>query len=63
MGGKNMEVFPGIHEIHGRASNCYLVVDDEIMLVDTGMPGNSPKILGYLENTLKMNTRNIETVV
>jgi glyoxylase-like metal-dependent hydrolase (beta-lactamase superfamily II) len=58
-----MEVLPGIHEIHGRASNCYLVVDDEVMLIDTGMPGNSSKILGYLENTLNENPSQIKIIV
>jgi hydroxyacylglutathione hydrolase len=58
-----MEVFPGIHEINSRVSNCYLVVGDEIMLIDTGMPGNSSKIIGYLENALKRNSKDIKTIV
>jgi hydroxyacylglutathione hydrolase len=56
-----MEVFPGIHEIT-RASNCYLVVGDDIMLIDTGMPGNSSKIIDYLQNTLMRNPQDIITI-
>ena len=58
-----MEVFPGIHEIFSRVSNCYLVVADEIMLIDTGMPGNSSKIIDYLQNTLKRKPEDIKTII
>jgi glyoxylase-like metal-dependent hydrolase (beta-lactamase superfamily II) len=58
-----MEVFPGIHEIKTRASNCYLVVGDDVMLIDTGMPGNSSKIIDYLQNTLKRNPQDIKTII
>ena len=57
-----MEVFPGIHEINTRVSNCYLVVGDDIMLIDTGMPGNSSKIIDYLQNTLKRYPQDIKTI-
>ncbi len=57
-----MEVYPGIHEI-SRVSNSYLVMGDEIMLIDTGMPGNSGKIIGYLKNTLKHDSQDIKTIV
>ena len=58
-----MEVIPGIHEINTRASNCFLVVDDEIMLIDTGMPGNSSKIIDYLHNKLKRSPQDLKTII
>lgn len=58
-----MEVIPGIHEIRSRISNCYLVVDHDIMLIDTGMPGNSSKITDYIEKTLKRSLQDIKTIV
>ena len=59
-----MEIISGIHEIRGRVVNCYLVVNkEEIILIDTGLPGNSSKIIGYVENTLKRSPQNIKTIV
>ena len=46
-----MEIVPGVHLIEGvRGSNVYLLVDDgELLLVDTGMPGNTDSILRYIK--------------
>jgi hydroxyacylglutathione hydrolase len=57
-----MEVVKGIHEFSG-VSNCYLVEENGIFLVDTGMPGNSSKIIKYLERNLKHESEDIETIV
>jgi hydroxyacylglutathione hydrolase len=57
-----MEVLNGIHEFKG-VSNSYLVLGDDIMLIDTGMPGNSGKIIGYLKKTLKHDPQDIKTIV
>lgn len=59
-----MEIISGIHQLRGRAVNCYLSVDDnEIMLIDTGLPGNSSKITKYVEKTLKRDIKDIKTIV
>ncbi len=58
---KGMEVIAGIHQIKGVA-NCYLVVDDDIMLIDTGLPGSSSKIINYIKN-LKRKPQDIKTIV
>ncbi len=59
-----MEIISGIHELRGRIVNCYLIVNnDEIILIDTGLPGNSSKITKYLENTLKRSPQDINTIV
>lgn len=57
-----MEVYPGIHEII-RVSNSYLIQGDEVILIDTGMPGNSGKIIDYLKKTLKHDPHDIKTIV
>ena len=46
-----MEIVPGVHLIEGvRGSNVYLLIDDgELLLVDTGMLGNTDTILGYIK--------------
>jgi len=59
-----MEIFPGIHELRGRVVNCYLVLDDDgIILIDTGLPGNSSKIIKYVEKQLKHSPQDIKTIV
>lgn len=59
-----MEIIPGIHQLRGRMVNCYLTVsDDELILIDTGLPGNSSKITKYVEKTLKRSSQDIKTIV
>lgn len=59
-----MEIIPGIHELRGRMVNCYLVVNyDDLMLIDTGLPGNSSKIINYVEKDLKHIPQDIKTIV
>lgn len=44
-----MEILPGLHWIEGRASNIYLWQDDAgLIMVDTGMPGDTKKILATI---------------
>ena len=44
-----MELAPGIHQIEGvRGANSFLaIVGDGAAVIDTGMPGNEKKIVGY----------------
>ncbi|MEN6330173.1 MAG: MBL fold metallo-hydrolase [Methanobacteriaceae archaeon] len=59
-----MEILPGIHELHGRVVNCHLVRDDDgIILIDTGLPGNSSKIIKYVENNMNHRPQEIKTIV
>jgi glyoxylase-like metal-dependent hydrolase (beta-lactamase superfamily II) len=46
-----MEIAPGIHRIDGvRGANAYLVIgEDEIAVIDTGMPGNAKRMAAYIE--------------
>ena len=57
-----MEVVKGIHEFKG-VSNCYMVYDKEIFLVDTGMPGRSNEIIDFLKKNLKQNPEDVKTIV
>ena len=57
-----MEVSKGIYEFSG-VSNCYMVFNREIFLVDTGMPGKSNEIIKFLVNNLKRNPEDIKTIV
>ena len=59
-----MEIIQGIHLVDGTSGNVYLIVEDkELMLIDTGMPGNAKKILGYVESELKRKPADIKTII
>ena len=48
-----MEIVEGIHQVEGINGNVFIVVDeDELTIIDTGMPRNAKKILDYIR---KMN--------
>ena len=48
-----MQLADGVYKVDGlRAANAYLVaVDDGLLLVDTGMPGNAKRIVAFIEST------------
>ena len=57
-----MEVTKGIHQFSG-VSNSYIIFNNEIFLVDTGMPGKSGEIIDYIKNELKRDPQDIKTIV
>jgi glyoxylase-like metal-dependent hydrolase (beta-lactamase superfamily II) len=58
-----MEITPQVHQIEGMHGNCYIVVRDGLVLVDTGMPGNSRRILSYIRGTLGRDPSEIHTIL
>lgn len=46
-----MEIIPGIHSVPSAlASRIYLIEDDDLTLVDTGMPWSAQQIFKYIES-------------
>lgn len=46
-----MEIWSGVHLIEGvRGCNCYLITMPSLALIDTGIPGQSRKVVAYLAN-------------
>jgi len=58
-----MEIVPGIHQVDGVNGNCFIIVRDELTLIDTGMPRNSAKIVKYIQDILKRKPSEIKTIV
>jgi glyoxylase-like metal-dependent hydrolase (beta-lactamase superfamily II) len=58
-----MEIVPGIHQVDGVNGNCFIIVRDELTLIDTGMPKNSAKIVHYIQDILKREPTDIKTIV
>ena len=59
-----MEIIPGIHRIDGvRGANVYLVIgEDEMLAIDTGMPGNAKRIAAYVDG-LGKNLSDIKFII
>src|SRR5271157_5117209 len=58
-----MEIVPGIHQVEGVNGNCFIIVRDDLTLIDTGMPKNSAKIVKYIQDILKRKPTDIKTIV
>ena len=58
-----MEILSDVHWVDGVTANTYLVLGDQITLIDTGTPGNQKNILNYLETVLKGKPDDIKTIV
>ncbi|MDD1672273.1 MAG: MBL fold metallo-hydrolase [Methanomicrobiales archaeon] len=58
-----MEITPRVHQVEGTDGNCYIVIRDGLILIDTGMPGNSRRILSYIRETLKREPSEIHTII
>jgi hydroxyacylglutathione hydrolase len=58
-----MEIIPGIHQIDGVNGNCYVIARDRLILIDTGLPRTSKKILSYIQDTLKRNPSELSTII
>jgi glyoxylase-like metal-dependent hydrolase (beta-lactamase superfamily II) len=58
-----LEVAPGIHWIEGINGNCYLLVDKEITLIDTGLPHKAKKILRYISDELHRAPSDLKMIV
>jgi hydroxyacylglutathione hydrolase len=58
-----MEIIPSIHWIKGITAHCYIIVDKELTLIDTGMPHNAKKILRYITDELQRTPSELKTIV
>ncbi|MGB9718715.1 MAG: MBL fold metallo-hydrolase [Thermoproteota archaeon] len=58
-------MLPGVHWVEGVNANPYLLtrVDEKIVLVDTGMPGDAKKILEYLSTKMSKEPRDLKTIL
>ena len=45
-----MEIVPGIYRVDNvRGSNVYLLANHELVLIDTGLPGNTNQIIRFIK--------------
>ncbi len=65
-----MDQIQGIYKIEagitadfGFITNCFLIEQDGLILVDTGLPGNTDKILSYITRTDRLDPADIHTIL
>ncbi|MSQ22085.1 MAG: MBL fold metallo-hydrolase [Dehalococcoidia bacterium] len=58
-----MEIMPGIHRIEGiTGSNAVLLANEQMAIVDTGIPGNGDAIVSYIKK-LGRNPRDLRWII
>jgi glyoxylase-like metal-dependent hydrolase (beta-lactamase superfamily II) len=58
-----MKIADGIFRIDGVRGNAYVVHREKMVVIDTGMPGSGPKIVDFIQNSLKEDVHNVSTIV
>jgi hydroxyacylglutathione hydrolase len=58
-----MEIVHGIHQVDGIVANSYLINGKKVVVIDTGLPDNSRKIINYIRVTLKRNPNEVSTII
>jgi len=58
-----MKIVEGIHWITGVTGNCFLIVDSELTLIDTGLPRNTRKIVEYISGELHRQPSELKTII
>jgi glyoxylase-like metal-dependent hydrolase (beta-lactamase superfamily II) len=58
-----MEIVPDVHWIKGITAHCYIIVDKELTLIDTGMPRKTKKILRYITDELQKKPSELKTII
>ncbi len=58
-----MEIVRGVHQIDGISGNCYIINGKKMVVIDTGLPGNSRKIINYIRVGLKRSPNDVTTII
>ena len=58
-----MEIVPTVHMIEGISAHCYLIDSHELILIDTGMPRKTKKILSYITDVLHKKPSDLKTIL
>jgi hydroxyacylglutathione hydrolase len=58
-----MEIVPEVHIIENISAHSYLIDTAEMVLIDTGLPGNTKKILNYITDTLHRAPKDLRSII
>lgn len=45
---RSSEIIPGVHQLTGGGTNLYVIVEQELTLIDTGLPGSYAGIINFI---------------
>ena len=57
------ELVLGIHLVDGVNAHPYLIIGEELVLIDAGMSKDSSRIHAYIEQTLKRRPNDLKTII
>jgi len=58
-----MEIVRGVHQVDGINGNSYIINGKKMVVIDTGLPGNSRKIINYIRVALKRSPNDVTTII
>jgi glyoxylase-like metal-dependent hydrolase (beta-lactamase superfamily II) len=58
-----MEIVPDVHIIENVSAHSYIIDTPEMVLIDTGLPGNTKKILKYITDTLHKTPTKLKSII
>ena len=58
-----MEIVEGVHRIEGVNGNCYIVLNDELTLIDTGFSRGAKRIIKFIEQDLHRDPSELKTII
>jgi glyoxylase-like metal-dependent hydrolase (beta-lactamase superfamily II) len=58
-----MEIVRGVHQVDGIIANSYIINGKKMVVIDTGLPGNSRKIINYIRVALKRSPNDVTTII
>ena len=58
-----MEIVRGVHQVDGIIGNSYIINGKKMVVIDTGLPGNSRKIINYIRVALKRSPNDVTTII
>jgi hydroxyacylglutathione hydrolase len=57
------EILPGVNQVPGVTGNSYLLDRDELVLIDSGIPRSSKKIISFIQGNLHKNPRDLKYII
>jgi hydroxyacylglutathione hydrolase len=58
-----MEIVRGVHQVDGIIGNSYIINGKKMVVIDTGLPGNSRKIINYIRVALRRSPNDVTTII
>lgn len=58
-----MEITRGVHQVDGIIGNSYIINGKKMVIIDTGLPGNSRKIINFIRVALRRSPNDVISII